>query len=234
MHKKILGIAVVLSVGLFLGGISRSFAAELPKAPPWVADIPVPQNEPIYLVVKGIYASESQAQKVQQFISQLMGTIPPDRLDETDHYVGLPPGKYLVGMLFDSRERASWWIDFSYRNRKIPKGQIKRVRVRGISKLPYMPDPVRDGVQRLLSQQEALARVQALPDIKYLALRKKLEFKITDFPRNGDLRYEVEILEDKGNQHDPVMVDFVLVSALNGEITERFSRSLGRRNFAGD
>jgi len=214
----------VLGVTLFLS--LPAWAREIsPSLPPWVQDLPIPQNEELYLVVKGTYPSLTQAQKVQNFITQLMGTTPPDRVDLTAKYPGVNSGKYLVGMLFDSRERAEWWIDFSYRNRTIPRGSIHRVKIHGDSSLPYMPDPVRAGQKRLLTQAEALAKVKALPDIQKLSARKRLQYKFTDFPRNGDLRYEVEVLEERGKKN-PLMVDFIMVSALNGDITERLSQNL--------
>jgi hypothetical protein len=196
--------------------------------PHWVTDLPIPQNEEMYLVVKGTYPTRGAAEAVQKFIEQLMGTTPPDQVDATDKYQGLTGGKYLVGTLFDSPERAKWWIDFSYRNRTLPKGEIKKIVVTASSDLPYIPDPVRNGRKRLLSKEEALSRIQALPDIKTLATRKKLLYKFIDYPRNGDLRYEIEVMEVKGRGKHPVMVDFLMVSALNGDITERLSLNLGK------
>ncbi len=216
---------VILVLGLF--GYPQGLNAKTPPAetPHWLQSLPIPQNEELFLVVKGTYPSLTQAQKIQGFIAQLMGTTPPDRIDTTDKYPGVNSGKFLVGMLFDSRERAQWWIDFSYRNRTIPKGQVHRVKVQGNSELPYMPDAVRQGKKRLLTQSEALAKVKALSDIQQLSLRKKLIYKFTDFPRNGDLRYEIEVLEEK-EKKDPLMVDFIMVSALTGDITERLSFNL--------
>ncbi|HEX5033963.1 MAG TPA: hypothetical protein VFW62_05740, partial [bacterium] len=80
----------------------------------------------------------------------------------------------------------------------------------------------------LVSEEEALAQVKALPDVKRLATRKKLRYKFTDYPRNGDLRYEIEIMEDKGKK-DPIMVDFVMVSAISGQVVERLSEALGQK-----
>lgn len=220
-----MGRRLVLFLIFLLQGLPVAWAADIP---PWVTDVPIPQNETMVLVVKGTYRTRKAAEAVQQFIEQLMGTTPPDRVDSTDNYQGLGQGRYLVGMLFDSQERAKWWIDFSYRNRTIPKGEIKKVVVLGPSRLPYMPDPVRNGQKRLLSPEEALNRVKAQPDIKALAARKKLLYKFTDYPRNGDLRYEIEVMEPKGRGKHPLMVDFLLVSALNGDITERLSLNLGK------
>lgn len=196
--------------------------------PAWITDLPIPQNEEMFLVVKGTYPTRGSAEAVQRFIEQLMGTTPPDQVDNTEKYQGLSGGKYLVGMLFDSPERAKWWIDFSYRNRTLPKGEVKRVVVKGTSDLPYMPDPVRNGKKRLLTQEEALNRVKALPDIKILATRKNLLYKFIDYPRNGDLRYEIEVMEPQGRGKHPLMVDFLMVNALDGDITERLSLNLGK------
>ena len=195
--------------------------------------MPLPQNEKILLVVKGVFPTKAEAEKLRKFIQQLMVRYPGDRVDKTDVYRGLPPGKWVVGTLFDGRERAKWWMDYSYRNRKISKGQIQEVVLTGESQLPYMPDAVRGSQKRLLTETEAIVRVRELSDVKKLGGLHKLKFKITDYPKNGDLRYEVEILEEKGRK-DPVMVDFVMVSALNGAITERYGESLGKPNFAHD
>lgn len=204
------------------------------KAPPWVSEVPVPQGESLILLSKGIYNTRAQAEKVQGFIAQLMGSTPPDRVDSTDNYQGLPKGRYVVGTLFDSQVRANWWKNFSYRNRKLPKGKILTVALKGTSRLPYYPDAVRRGQKRLLTQAEAIGKVRELPDIQRLGRAKSLIFKITDFPRNGDLRYEVEVLEKRpGRIHrgHGVMVDFIMVSALPNAkrpITERLSQALRR------
>lgn len=201
------------------------------KIPPWVSDLPIPKNESLYLVIKGIYSSREEAEKLQKFIQQLMVKYPGDRVDSTDHYEGLPPGQYVVGTLFDNHKRAQWWIDFSYRNRQITKGEIQEVRLKkSKSSLPYMPSSHRGSEKRLLTEQEALARVKALPDILKLAKSKKLKYKFTDYPRNGDLRYEIEVLEDRGKRKDGLMIDFIMVSALNGDITERLSEALAQRS----
>lgn len=221
-------VAIVLAVS---SAFPVSPANKKPGGNPhWVSDLSVPQNEGLLLVVKGTFSSKAEAEKRQGFIQQLLVKYPGDRVDKTDNYKGLPPGKYVVGTLFDGRERARWWMDFSYRNRTLPKGDIKEVVVVGESRLPYFPDPVRAGKKRLLSSEEAIGKVQGLPDVQALARTKRLKYKITDWPRNGDLRYEVEILEDRGKK-DGVMVDFILVSAINGEITERYAASLGKPHF---
>jgi len=224
-----------LSLVLYLGFLfsSSSAYASSSSVPPWVSDLPIPKNEPLYLVVKGTFASRSEAENLKKFIQQLMVKYPGDGLDPTDNYEGLPPGKFVVGTLFDSQDRALWWINFSYRNRKIGRGQVQMVKLKGESHLPYMPSAFRGGKKQLLSEQEALSRVKALPDVQSLSASKKLQFKITDYPKNGDLRYEIEILEDKGKL-DPMMVDFLMVSALDGQITERYSQALGKKNFLSD
>jgi len=196
--------------------------------PHWVTEIPIPQNETLYLVLKGSFSSRKQAEELQRFIQQLMVKVPGDGIDQSDHYAGLPPGKYIVGMLFDTKERALWWMDFSYRNRKVGKGTIKEVKLTKDSALPYMPSASRPRPKPLVSEAEALAQVKALPDVQKLAARKKLHYKFTDYPRNGDLRYEIEILEDRGRR-DPVMVDFIMVSAINGQVVERLSEALGQK-----
>lgn len=226
----------ILAAGLlFFFAAASSFAAPPKRAalPPWVTDVQIPKNETLILVVKGVFASKSEAESLSGFIQQLMGTTPGDGFDVSDIYSGQAPGKYIVGMLFDSKDRAKWWMDFSYRNRKISKGTLHEVKISGDSHLPYMPAASRGGEKRLLSEADALGRVKALPDVQALGRAKKLVFKFTDFPRNGDLRYEIEILEDRG-RGDPRMVDFVMVSALNGEITERYSTALGQSHFAKD
>jgi hypothetical protein len=225
--------AVLFFLLVFPAGIFAGLEAADAKAPPWVTNLPIPKNEKLLVVVKGVFSSKAEAERLQKFIQQLMVSYPGDRVDATDAYQGLPKGKWLVGTLFDGKERAKWWMDYSYRNREISKGRIEEVVLIGESRLPYMPDAVRGGQKRLLTETEAIERVRVLPDVKKLAVAKKLRYKISDYPRNGDLRYEVEILEDRGRK-DGVMVDFVMVSALNGDITERFGQSLGKPNFAQD
>ncbi len=219
---------------LILGLLSPLAAAEANKKKPsggtphWVADVPIPQNEKLFLVLKGSFSDKKSAEDLRRFIQQLMVKVPGDGVDSSDAYSGLPKGKYIVGMLFDTRERALWWMDFSYRNRKVGKGTVKEVTVAKASSLPYMPSASRPRPKALISEDEAMAQVKALPDVQRLAARKKLRYKFTDFPRNGDLRYEIEVMEDKGKR-DPVMVDFVMVSAINGEVVERLSEALGQK-----
>jgi hypothetical protein len=224
-------IAALFLLGL--PGFANATSQKPTALPPWVSDLNIPQNESMVLVVKGVFGSRREAENLVAFIQQLMGTTPGDGVDVSDIYSGLPKGKFIVGMLFDDKERAKWWMDFSYRNRKISKGTIYELSIAGQSRLPYMPAATRAGQKRLLSETEALARVKALPDVQQLGQVKKLVYRFTDYPRNGDLRYEIEVLEDRG-RGDPRMVDFVLVSALTGDITERYSTALGRPHFAKD
>ncbi len=220
-----------LSLALILSLLGNPTQSAESKVPHWVADLPVPQNQPLYLVVKGVFSSQEEAKNLQKFIQQLMTKYPGDGLDITDRYEGLAPGQFVVGTLFDSKDRAQWWIDFSYRNRKIAKGTIQQVQLKkGKSELPYMPSAYRSSQKQLLTEQEALAKVKALPDINRLAKSKKLQYKFTDYPRNGDLRYEIEVLEDRGKRRDGLMVDFIMVSALNGDITERLSEALAQKS----
>lgn len=226
IFAKLLGLLVLL---LFMApGLNAAGKKPITALPHWVTQIPVPQNETLYLVLKGSFSSRSQAEELQRFIQQLMVKTPGDGIDSSDHYQGLPGGKYLVGMLFDTRERALWWMDFSYRNRKVGKGVLKEVKVTRDSALPYMPSASRPRPKPLVPEDQALAQVKALPDVQRLAAQKKLQFKFTDYPRNGDLRYEIEILEDRGRL-DPVMIDFVMVSAINGQVVERLSEALGQK-----
>ncbi len=217
-------VSLVLFFGLFFlsnSALSKNKKIESPPQdlPIWVSDLPVPQNQSIYLVVKGTFTTSEQAEKRRQFIQQLIPKTPVDGVDRSDSYQGLPKGKYIVGMLFDTPERAQWWMSFSYRNRTIPKGSLKTVKVIGDSRLPYMPS------LKLIDETKALQSVKQLPDIQKLDEQKKLIYKFTDYPRNGDLRYEVEILEDRGHR-PPLMVDFVMVCALDGKVVERLSEAL--------
>lgn len=228
-HKTFAKLMGLLTLLLLLApGLNAAGKKPSGGLPHWVTEIPIPQNETLYLVVKGTFSSRKQAEDLQAFVQQLMVKVPGDRVDSTDAYSGLPSGKYVVGMLFDTRERAQWWMDFSYRNRKVGKGSIKEVKLKSSSGLPYMPSASRTRPKLLVSEAEALAQVKALPDVQQLAARKKLHYKFTDYPRNGDLRYEIEILEDRGRR-DPVMVDFIMVSALNGQVVERLSQALGQK-----
>jgi len=199
-----------------------------PSTPPWVSDLPIPKNESIFLVVKGLFPTKVQADDLKHFIQQLMVKTPGDGVDVSDHYQGLPSGRYVVGMLFDTRERALWWMDYSYRNRKISRGFVREVKVVKDSTLPYMPSASRPRPKPLVSEDDAMAKVKALPDLQRMAAAKKLRYRFTDYPRNGDLRYEIEVMEDRGRL-DPVMVDFVMVSALNGQVVERLSEAMGQK-----
>jgi hypothetical protein len=227
-----LRLVLAAFLALFLIGPISLAAVEKKKAagetPHWVADVPIPKNEKLYLVMKGSFSDKKGAEELRRFVQQLMVKIPGDGVDSSDAYSGLPSGKYIVGTLFDTKDRALWWMDFSYRNRKVGKGVLKEVVVVKESTLPYMPSASRPRPKALVTEEEALAQVKALPDVKRLAARKKLHYKFTDYPRNGDLRYEIEVLEDKGKR-DPVMVDFVMVSAMNGQVVERLSEALGQK-----
>jgi len=220
--------AALLLLAVFTPALSAAGKKPTGGLPPWVTTIPIPQNAPLFMVVKGVFSNKKQAEDLQRFIQQLMVKIPGDGLDVTDNFEGLPSGKYVVGMLFATRERAQWWMEFSYRNRKIGKGSIKEVKLTRDSPLPYMPSASRPRPKPLVTEEQAMEQAKALPDLKRLANAKKLQFKFTDYPRNGDLRYEIEILEDRGRR-DPVMIDFVMVSALNGEVVERLSEALGQK-----
>ncbi|MCP5468283.1 MAG: hypothetical protein H7A32_03350 [Deltaproteobacteria bacterium] len=222
-------VSILFSFSIFVLIFSSISLAESDALPEWMQDLPLIEQQNYYLVVKGIYSNQKEAEETQKLIQHLMGSTPADRWDTSDHYLGLPKGKYIVGMLFDSVERAQWWIKFSYRNRKISKGKLYSVKILSKSNLPYMPDPVRVGRKNLVTQKDALASVKLLPDIQDLTKKKKLIFKFTDYPRNGDLRYEIEVLEHRSSSSQPVMVDFIMVSALNASITERLSTALGKQ-----
>lgn len=226
LSAKLFGLLVLLVFSA--PGLNAAGKKPSGGLPHWVTEIPIPQNETLYMVVKGTFATRKQAEDLQRFIQQLMVKIPGDGVDSTDAYVGLPSGKYVVGMLFDTKERALWWMDFSYRNRKVGKGTIKEVKLSRSSVLPYMPSASRPRPKPLVSEAEAMAQVKALPDVRKLAAQKKLHYKFTDYPRNGDLRYEIEVLEDRGRR-DPVMVDFIMVSAINGQVVERLSEAFGQK-----
>ncbi|MCB1214754.1 MAG: hypothetical protein KDK66_04685 [Deltaproteobacteria bacterium] len=201
------------------------------RAPYWVKDFPIPEGQSLFLVSKGLYPSQAQAKKTQAFIAQLMGSVPPDQVDLSDHYEGLPKGRYVIGTLFDSRARANWWIEFSYRNRKLPKGTIVPVRKKGPSQLIYYPEASRHGPEALIDESRAIALVKSLPDVQKLQknLGSALRFEVIDYPRTYDLRYEIKMSKKVPGRRDPVMLDFFMVSAQPGvknPITERFSRSM--------
>ncbi len=231
MKRNRLAIRVFsIFLGLFalMPALDAAGKKESLGAPPWVTDIPIPKNETLYMAVKGVFSTRKQAEDLQHFIQQLMVKVPGDGVDSTDNFEGLPPGKFVVGTLFDTRDRATWWMDFSYRNRKVGRGTLKEVKLTKDSSLPYMPSASRPRPKPLVTEDQAMDQVKALPDLKTLASHKKLRFRITDYPRNGDLRYEIEVMEDRGRL-DPVMVDFVMISAINGQVTERLSQALGQK-----
>jgi len=218
-------LAVFFSLAPAWATSAKKESAGLPH---WVTDIPVPKNETVFLVVKGVFSNRKQAEDLQHFIQQLMVKVPGDGVDSTDNFEGLPPGRFVVGTLFDTRDRALWWMDFSYRNRKVGRGTLKEVKLTKDSTLPYMPSASRPRAKPLVTEDQAMAQVKELPDLKSLASHKNLRFRFTDYPRNGDLRYEIEVMEDRGRL-DPVMVDFVMVSAINGQVVERLSQALGQK-----
>ncbi|MCE9625116.1 MAG: hypothetical protein K8R69_06660, partial [Deltaproteobacteria bacterium] len=165
--------ATLLLLAVFVPALSAAGKKPAGGLPHWVTEIPIPQNAPMFMVVKGVFASKSQAEDLQRFIQQLMVKIPGDGVDVTEHFEGLPSGKYVVGMLFDTRERAQWWMEFSYRNRKIGRGTIKEVKVTRESTLPYMPSASRPRPKPLVTEEQAMAQAKALPDLKRLAAAKK-------------------------------------------------------------
>jgi hypothetical protein len=219
-------VGVLIIFSLFSFSVwAKNWVSSPSDLPTWVSDLPVPINQPLYLVIKGTFSTWEGAVKRREFIQQLLPKTISDGIDKSDYYQGLPKGKFIVGMLFDSQERARWWMNFSYRNRTIPKGTLKTVTVTGTSHLPYMPSLKSYHKVKLIDEEGALQSVKGLPDIQRLSEQKKLIYKFTDYPRNGDLRYEVEVLEDRG-QRPPIMVDFIMVCATSGQVVERLSEAL--------
>lgn len=187
-------------------------------------EVPVPIQKPIYLVVKGNYASQSEAKNVQNIIQHGLGNKAGDGIIESRYVEGFPQGRWVVGSFFDSPSKAQWWIEYSYRNPKLPKPLIKKTQLlQASSALPYFPEALHEGKKRFYSEEEVLEKVQALSDVKGLKKKGEVKLKVLSYPRSGDYQYEVEILEAVGKNKYRAH-DFVKFSADN---LEDYSRFLG-------
>ncbi|HKX12033.1 MAG TPA: hypothetical protein VJP40_02685 [bacterium] len=76
---------------LTLGLLSPLSAADIKKklsavSPHWVADVPIPQNEKLFLVLKGSFSDKKSAEDLRRFIQQLMVKVPGDGIDSSDAY----------------------------------------------------------------------------------------------------------------------------------------------------
>ena len=214
--KKI--FLVALSVGLSL--LPHAVHA---KRYPWNVHIPIPVGEPVYLVIKGVYDSSHQARQTQQLIQVTLKDIPADGVIVSDALAGFPQGKWVVASVFDTAERAQWWANFSHRNPTLPKPYVKKTTLLKLVELPYLPNSHRANQRRFMSEDEAINLVKGLDDVRQLQNKQGVKFLITDYPRSGDLRYEVEVLAVKAGKPHGVMYDFFMVDAVNQKVTERYS-----------
>lgn len=193
---------------------------------PWNVVLDAPVQEDLYIVVKGVYANLNDAKETQSLIQTTLKNIPADGIVSSNKLHGFPKNKFVVASLFDDPGRAKWWMQFSHRNPRLPNPQMKQIKLLENVDLPYLPSSSRKTEKRFISEKEAIDLVKNVSDIKILRAQNPLKFMITDYPRSGDLRYEVEVLKLTKNNPRGVMVDFFMVDAVNQKITERFTQSI--------
>lgn len=201
---------------------SSPLLAYSPAAPRYLT---APQQENVYLVVKGVFDTKAEAEETRKFIQQLLVRTPADGLIASENLQGFPVGKWVIASVFDEEAKAKWWMHFSDRNKKLPRPYIKKTQVlRKAEALPYFPEAMRGGERRFASEREILSQIDELPDVRELKKGGELKVQFTKYPRTEDLRYEVEILKKKGNNF--ISYDFVKVDAQRPESFTRFSDKL--------
>ncbi|MBF0491199.1 MAG: hypothetical protein HQM15_00270 [Deltaproteobacteria bacterium] len=184
-----------------------------------------PLNQNIYLVVKGVFASQSQAAETKKFIQQLLVRTPADGIIASDDLKDFPKGKWVVASAFDDEKKAKWWLSFSDRNAKLPRPYVKKTQIsQNAQALPYFPEAERLGEKRFASEQEILNQIEAFSDVRSLKKEAKIKYQFTKYPRSEDMRYEVEILKEKNGRF--ISYDFVKVDAENPKRYSRFLEKL--------
>lgn len=185
-------------------------------------EIPIPLQEPIYIVVKGSFNSKAEAEKTRAFIQQLLVKTQADGIIESQKLEGFPPQKWLIASAFDSEERAKWWMLFGERNPTLPKVQIRKTRLLEPSEqIPYFPDPVRGGQKRFFDEDEVVARIHQFPDVAALKKKGPIKLLFLSFPRTGHYVYDVEVMKSEGGKF--VAYDFISFFAGN---LNKYKRSL--------
>ncbi len=204
-------------LAFLLPGLSEAKKKKEETAVPIVREVAQPLNAPLFAVIKGVFPTQAKALSTQAFIQQLLVNTPSDGLIESAKLSGLPKGKWVIASLFDSEEKAKWWLHFSDRNNKLPRPQIKQIQLaESAPSLPYFPEAKRDEVQRFHTEEEVLIRLKELPDLKKMLEKdkKELKFIFTTYPRTNDFRYEVEVMEPLPNGNF-VAYDFINVDAFD-------------------
>ncbi len=201
-----------------LGIIPHSDASAINKE----GEVLIPVNEPIYVVVKGIYSSRAEAEKTRAFIQQLLVKTPADGIIESQKLEGFPPQKWIIASAFDSEQKAKWWMLFGDRHPQLPKVQVKQTRLMETSfEIPYFPDPERQGQKRFYNEEEVVARLHQFPDVMALKQQAPIKVVFLSFPRTGNYVYEVEIMKSEGSKF--VAYDFISLFAGN---LEKYRRSV--------
>lgn len=219
MNSKLLQLEIGFIL-LFLGWLfSQSVLAASVNQE---GEIPLPVNEPIYVVVKGAFPSKQEAEKTRAFIQQLLVKTKADGIVESEKLAGFPARQWLVVSAFDSEAKAKWWMSFGDRNPKLPKAYIRQSRLLvATDDIPYFPDPIREGEKRFFTEEEVLARIHQFPDVMSLKQKNPIKFVFLAFPRTGYYVYEVEIM--KSEQGKFIAYDFVSMFAGN---LNKYKRSL--------
>ncbi len=180
-----------------------------------------PLNQNVYLVVKGVFSTSSQAAETKKFIQQLLVRTPADGIISSDNLKDFPKGKWVVASVFDDEKKAKWWLSFSDRNAKLPRPYVKKSQIlQNAEALPYFPEATRLGEKRFASEQEVLKQIDDFMDVKDLKKASKIKYQFTKYPRSEDMRYEVEIMKEKNGKF--ISYDFVKLDAGNPQRYSRF------------
>lgn len=136
------------------------------QAHSWNVKIPLSSSQDYHVVVKGMYPSANEAKNIQGLIQTTLKDIPGDAVVKSDLFASLPKGQWVVASLFDTKERAQWWIKFSTRNPKVPKANIyqSKLLAPSVGNLPYFPDAAIAN-SKFISEAEAIALVKQTPDV---------------------------------------------------------------------
>lgn len=216
INKKF--ISLLLFFSLFTGSVQYCDATAINKE----GEVLIPVNEPVFIVVKGVFNSKEEAEKTRAFIQQLLVKTPGDGVIESHKLEGFPAQKWVVGSVFDSQEKAKWWMLFGDRNPSLPKAHVKATKLLESSdQVPYFPDPERQGQKRFFTEEEVLARLHQFPDVVALKQKSPIKVVFLSFPRTGHYVYDVEIMKAEGNQF--VAYDFISLFAGN---LDKYKRSI--------
>lgn len=216
MKKKLISLGIFFS--LLTGIVQYCDASAINKE----GEVLIPVQEPIFVVVKGVFDSKAEAEKSQAFIQQVLVKTKADGIIESQKLEGFPAQKWLVASAFDSEERAKWWALFGDRHPSLSNPQIKRTKLlEPTFQIPYFPDPQRKGQKRFYSEDDVVARLHEFPDVMDLKQKTPIKVVFLAFPRTGHYVYEVEIMKSEGSKF--VAYDFISMFAGN---LEKYKRSV--------